>query len=403
VSIWRSAPKPAPRHEKRSSDILSWPTQTFTGLFTGYGGNYTTIEPTRGETALQSIAVGSACDLICSLISELPIDVFSGTGASRQPKPTPGYLLDPAGDGYGVEDWISQVLISWLLRGNLFGNVLDRASSGYMTQVQIWNPDMVGGWVDGQGFVQWSFGGQQVDNPADVLHRRINPIPGRVLGLSPISKAAAMIGLNLTGTQFGLQWFRDGAHPGGILSNDQIDLSDENVVKTARERFMAAVRGSREPVVLGKGWQYKQIQINPEESQFLETQKYSSAECARMFGPGMAEILGYETGGSLTYTTVEGKSVHLLVYTLDRWMSRIERLLTSMLPRGQYAKLNRKALLQSTTLDRYKAHQLALANRWTVVNEVRDVEDMTPVAWGDLPNPTGATPPTGESNPTAED
>lgn len=367
-------------------EIMGWPSQPLTGLFTGYGGNYDSIEPARGETALQSVAVGAACDLICSLISELPLDVFSGTGSSRTPKTTPGYLLDPAGDGYGIEDWISQVLISYLLRGNVFGNVLDRASSGYMTQVQLWHPDMVNGWVNSDGYVQWTFAGQPVTNPTDVLHLRVNAIPNRVLGLSPIAKQAAMIGLNLTSTQFGLQWFRDGAHPGGILSNSEIDLSDANVVKTAKERFMAAVRGNREPVVLGKGWKFDQIQINPEESQFLETQKYSAAECARMFGPGMAEILGYETGGSLTYVTVEGKSVHLSVYTLNKWMRRVERLLTSMLPRGQYAKLNRKALLESTTLDRFSAHQMALENRWTTVNEVRDAEDMTPVPWGDEPN-----------------
>jgi HK97 family phage portal protein len=400
VSVWRTVSKPAQAVEKRSSGILGWPQQTFTGMFSGYGGNYDTIEPTRGETALQSVAVGASCDLICSLISEMPIDIFSGTGADRTPKSTPGYLLDPGGDGYGLEDWIAQVLMSWLLRGNMFGNVLGRAPSGYMTQVQLWHPDLVSGWVTGDGSLQWSFLGQPVTNTRDMLHLRVNPIPNRVWGMSMIAAHAATIGLNLTGTQFGLQWFRDGAHPSGILQNTEIDLSDANVVKTAKERFMAAVRGNREPVVLGKGWKFDQIQINPEESQFLETNRYSAAECARMFGPGMAEILGYETGGSLTYVTVEGKSVHLSVYTLNKWMRRIERLLTSMLPRGQYAKLNRKALLETTTLDRYQAHQIALRNRWETVNEVRDDEDMTPVDWGNKPNELG--PPSPSKAPTVD-
>jgi len=58
------------------------------------------------------------------------------------------------------------------------------------------------------------------------------------------------------------------------------------------------------PVVLGQGWKFQAIQVNPEESQFLETQKYTAAECARIYGPGVAEILGYETGGSMTYANV---------------------------------------------------------------------------------------------------
>jgi HK97 family phage portal protein len=396
VSIWWRA-QPAPPGERRGPEIAGWPSVPGVGLGER---NYSTVDASRGITALQSVAVRASCDLICSLVSELPVDVFSGSGATQAKKPTPSYLLDPGGDGYGLEDWISQVLISWLLRGNLFGDIVEKAPSGFPTTITIWNPDQVGGYLDNDGKIQWSFAGQRVDNPDDMLHRRVNALPGQILGLSPIASNAAMIGLNITGTRFGLQWFQDGAHPSGMLVNAEVEMT-KPVAKTAKERFMAAVRGTREPVVFGKGWSYQQLQIAPEESQFLETQRFSSAECARMFGPGMAEILGYETGGSLTYVTVEGKSVHLSVYTLNKWMRRIERLLSSMLPRGQYAKLNRRALLETTTLDRYGAHQIALRNRWTTVNEVRDIEDQPPVPWGNEPNELAPSP-AAEKVPTVD-
>lgn len=372
----------------RRSGSAIWPQQIYQNTGGGWGSNYTNIDAAHGEVSLQSVAVGSSVDLICSLISELPIDVYSGSGNNRQSRSTPGYLLDPAGDGYGLEDWIAQLLISYLLRGNLFGDVLARSRTGFPTQVYWFNPDCVSGWPGSDGSVQWSVYGQPVTNPADFWHKRVNPIPGRVLGLSPIASKAAVIGLNLVGTQFGLQWFKDGGHPGGILSNTEVELKPEQA-KTAKDRFLASLRGNREPVVLGKGWKFDQVQIAPEESQFLETSKFTSAECARIFGPGMAEILGYETGGSLTYVTVEGKSVHLSVYTLNKWMRRVERILTSMLPAPQYAKLNRDALLETTTLDRFGAHQIALQNRWTTVNEVRAIEDQSPVSWGDQPNDAG--------------
>jgi HK97 family phage portal protein len=388
----RARQRPQPDGLVRTGSAI-WPSQSFAVPAQAWGTTYANIDPTFGETSLQSVAVGAAVDLITSLVSELPVDVFSGSGRDRKQRSTPSYLLDPAGDGYGLEDWVAQVLISWLLRGNLFGDVLARGGGGtYPTQILIYHPDVVGGWVDGFGRVQWTIYGRQVNNPGDFLHKRINPIPSRVLGLSPIASKAATIGLNLTGTQFGLSWFKDGGHPGGILSNEETDLKPE-VAKTAKDRFLAALRGNREPAVLGKGWKYQQVQIAPEESQFLETNRWSAAECARIFGPGMAEILGYETGGSLTYVTVEGKSVHLSVYTLNKWMRRVERLLSSMLPKPQYVKLNRAALLETTTLDRYNAYQMALANRWMTVNEVRDLEDMPPVAWGDEPNDNATVKP----------
>jgi HK97 family phage portal protein len=340
-------------------------------------------------TSLQSVAIHATVDLIASLSSELPFDVYSGTGADRVPRTMPAYLRDPAGDGTGLEDWSYCALTSWLLRGNLYGDIIEMSPSGLMTQVDLHYPDDVHGTVDENGTVQWTVNGRPVTNNARFLHRRVNPVPGRVLGLSPIAMHAEQIGLSLSTTRFGRRWFVDGAHPGGMLTNTLAALKPE-AAKDAKDRFLAALRGTREPVVLGKGWDYKQIQVAPEESQFLETQGFTEAQCARIFGPGYAEVLGYDSGGSLTYATLEGRSAHLLVFSLNKWLRRLERLLSSMLPRPQYVRINRDALLQATTLDRYRAHELALRNRWKVVNEVRAVEELAPVEWGDEPNEQGA-------------
>jgi HK97 family phage portal protein len=214
-------------------------------------------------------------------------------------------------------------------------------------------------------------------------HQRAYVVPGRLMGLSPITHHATTIGQGIAAARFGQQWFEDGAHPSGILSNEQA-LNKEQA-RTAKERFMAALRGTREPVVLGQGWKFQAIQVIPEESQFLETQKYTAAECARIYGPGVAEILGYETGGSMTYANVEQQGLNLLTYALDRWLTRTEHMFTALLPAGQFVKINRAALTRTDLLTRYKAHALSLQNRWAVPNEVRQIEDMPPTPWGGEP------------------
>lgn len=360
--------------------------------------SYADVALHSAESSLQSIAVRGATDLIASLASELPIHVYSGQGSDRKERTAPSYLLDPGGDGQGLADWSYQALMSWLLRGNLYGDVLD-TRPGYPTQIQLHHPDDVHGWLDEDGKVHWSAAGREV-NPARWLHRRVNPIPGRVLGLSPISWHASTIGLSISSVRFGEAWFRDGAHPSALLTNEEADL-DQPQARIAKQRFLAALRGTREPVVLGKGWKYQQIQISPEESQFLSTQGYTEAQCARIFGPGLAEVLGYESGGSLTYANVESRSAHLLVYTLNKWLRRLERLLSSMLPRPQYVHIDRDGLLQSTTLERYRAHASALTHRWKTVNDVRQEENLPDVAWGDEPNTTtGASSANGDDTDT---
>src|SRR5690606_40207519 len=99
-------------------------------------------------------------------------------------------------------------------------------------------------------------------------------------------------------------------------------------------------------------------------------------------GPGIAEILGYESGGSLTYANVVDRDLHLLKYALNKWLLRLERLLSQFLPRPQYVKFNRDALLQTNTLQRYQAHAIALDKRFVTVNEVRNQEDLAAVEWG---------------------
>lgn len=350
-------------------------------LASSLDGSFSSLNAGKMTTAVQSVAVGSTVDLICSLGSELPIDVFRGEGSGRVKVTTPNYLLDIEGEGRGTEDFIYQVLRSWTMRGNLYADVLEQHRNGYVTQMSPYFPDDVTVQKRSNGTPDWYVNGKKVPS---LLHRRVMPWPGHLLGNSPIAAHAATIGVSLASTRFGGQWFTDGAHPTALLTNDQPLTQKE--ARTAKARFLAVFQGRREPLVLGKGWDYKPLQLNPEESQFLQTQNYSEAQCARIFGPGFAEILGYESGGNLTYANIESRATHLLVFGMNRWLRRVERLLTEMLPRPQYVRLNRDAMLESTTLSRYQAHALALANRWKVVNEVRDDEDLKPVPWGDEPN-----------------
>lgn len=348
------------------------------------GGSYADVQVNSLEQSMQSIAVRSAVDLIASLASELPVDCYSGSGANQRTVSTPSYLEDPAGDGHGREDWLYMSLESWLLRGNLYGDILAESRYGYPTQVDLHHPDKVSGRMEG-GKVVWSVGGEPVPD-GRMWHRRVNPVPGTVLGLSPVSAHAADLGLSLTLTKFGKQYFADGGHPGAVLTNELKEINDASVAQGVKERFMASVRGSREPAVMGKGWKYTPIPINPEESQFLESRGFSEAQCARIFGPGIAEILGYsQSGSSLTYANVADRGVHLLVYALGKWLRRADRLLSAMLPRPQVARLNRDAILETTTYARFQAHALALTNNFKVINEVREKENLPPVPWGHTP------------------
>lgn len=396
--FWRTRP---PRAQTRSE--IPQPLASLVGLFKQ---SFDNVDLSAAENSLQSVAVRAVVDLLASLASELPLDVFHGKGSQREEVPMSRHpwLEDPDGEGHGLEDWLYRVMWSWLLRGNLYGNVLERGPGNALRQVDLFHPDRVSVQVE-NGVVRWSHQGRDIPQ-AQMLHRRAHSVPGWVLGLSPVGYHMWTIGLNLAATRFGMQWFQDGAHPSSILSNKDTVLKDEQA-DTVKDRFMAALRGSREPVVLGKGWEWERIQLTPDESQFLATQGYSAAECCRIFGPGLAEVMGYgsgmETGGSLTYANLVDRDLHVLKYALNRWLRRLERLINMFLPPPQWSHFNRDAMLETDTLRRYQAHAIALDKRFATVNEVREKEDEPPVEWGDEPNPTPGAPAPGEPSGPSED
>lgn len=325
------------------------------------------------EGAMQKIAIAASVNLLASVTTMLPVHQYSGDRETKMPT----WMQDLGGDGHGLDDWLWMLIYSWALRGNAFGIILERDTvTGKPRQIQLQHPDDVAvQQVD--GVLRWYVRGTEVSRDR-VWHRRIFPIPGAVRGRSPIAQHALTIGLGIASEQFGAQFFLDGGHPTGILQN-KVKTLDATAARKVKRRFVASLRGSREPVVLGGDWDYKTIQVAPNESQFLETNNYTNAECARIFGPGMPEMLGYETGGSMTYANIEQRGLDLLTFTADPWLVRVERVLSELLPNPQYIKLNRGALVRTDLLTRYQAHEIALRNRFQTVEEVRGMEDMGPM------------------------
>jgi HK97 family phage portal protein len=395
MAVWA---RPGPRGDRRQALIMGSSGPTFSVA----GQSFADINAARIETAMQSVAISAATDLIASLGSELPVRVYRGRGANRVELPVPRHLEDPGGDGYGLPDWSYQALMSWLYRGNLYGQILERApigETGYLKTVVLFHPDRVSGWLGDDGRPNWAVAGAPDIPRSAFLHRRVNPLPGQVLGLSPISYHAVTIGVNLASQQFGWQWFRDGAHPSAILQSTEREVN-KTLADEVKSRFMAALRGRREPLVIDRGWKYERVQITPEESQFIETMGFTAAECARLFGPGIAEVLGYAVkGASLTYSNIQDRGLHLLTYALNKWLKRLERLLSEFLPRPQYAMLDRDALLETNTLQRFQSHQIALAAKFKTINEVREREHLPPVDWGEVPAGAEAPPPPTEPEP----
>jgi len=116
----------------------------------------------------------------------------------------------------------------------------------------------------------------------------------------------------------------------------------------------------------------------PEEAQFLETTRANVATIARYFGV-QPELIGGESGGSLTYANVEQRALDFLTFGLRPWLVRLEVALSALLASKTDVKFNAAALVRTDLLTRYQAHESAIRAGWKLRSEVRDLEDLPPI------------------------
>jgi HK97 family phage portal protein len=269
-------------------------------------------------------------------------------------------------------------MVSLLLRGNVFGEIVARDAFGRPAQIQLKHPDRVKVTEDRDGVIVYKYGQREIP-VENVWHKRAFEMPGVVTGLSPIKYHQKLIELSTTAQSFGLQYFQDGGHPSGMLTNDSVKIVSQADAVTIKQRFLAAVHGTREPVVMGGGWKYEQIQIRPDESQFLETQKYTGGQICGMLGVP-PELVGEASEGSaITYANVDSRSVDFLKFGLIGWISRFENMYTQLLPRGQYVKLDTSPLLRTDALTRWRINHMKVGMEAFAPSEIRESEDYPPL------------------------
>lgn len=328
------------------------------------------------DASMRHAALWSSVHLLASTVSTMPVDVM-GPGAFG---PAVSVVRDPS-RLVSRREWVYQGMISLLLNGNAYGVVMARDQNQQPTIIEWADPNVVTV-TQIKLFDQpvYRVGGQDVDAD-DILHLRAFVRPGSAVGRSPITYHAEQIGVGLGAQAFGAKWFGDGAHPSAILQNEDQTI-DPVVAASVKERFMASLRGRREPVVLGKGWKYQQIQVSANESQFLETMGYTDAQIARIFGPGVAEVLGYETGGSMTYSNREQRTQDLLVFSIQPWLVKFEDAQSKLLPSGMWVKYNFDSLLRADTLTRHQVYQIDRNIGLRSIDEIRALEDEPPLPKG---------------------
>ena len=378
MSIFRNLTRP----ETRSYELLSQAAIPPPGLYypTDSGATVNT------DSAMRLDAVWACVNLLTDIVAPLPWHAYRPSADGLLSRVADSRLLiNPSNEvALSAVDWRGQIMRSWLLRGNAYGLVKEIGPQGEASKIQIIHPDYVSVVRLGPlGPFEYRVLGEKKELwPAgDLVHMPGSfTVPGTPVALSPIDYARQTIGVGLSAEAYAAKFYGDSAIPSGILHTDQ-SLTGEQAT-AMKARFNEAVKGRREVAVLGSGMTFTPVSISASEAQWLETSKVTATRIARIFGVP-PEMIGAESGASMTYANVESRFLNLLVLAGRPWIARLEHALSQLLPGRLIVRADVDELLRTDTKTRVDVQTQRIRAGLRSVNETRREDNMAPIEGGD--------------------
>jgi HK97 family phage portal protein len=339
------------------------------------GARRTGSGPITNDTALRHSAVWAALRLRADLISTMPIDAYRTVGGIQVEVTKPPVLLAPGGERLKVHEWMYSTQVDLDRAGNCFGIITARDGLGLPARIDLVDLATVSVvYRDGQ-LAGYRIGGKWYD-PHEVWHERQYPLAGLAVGLSPVAYAAWSIGQYLSAQQFALDWFSGGAIPAAELKNTAKTLTkgESAEIKAA---YKATV-GAGDVFVHGSDWEFKPIQAQASDSNFLATQQLGTSDIARFFGVPADLIDAAVSGQSVTYANISQRNLQLLIMNIGPAVFRREAALGDLLPKPRFVKLNSDALLRMDPKTRSEMLGQQVRDRLVAPSEARSLENRQP-------------------------
>lgn len=332
------------------------------------------------ESALRISTVYACVRVLGNTIGTLPIHYFS-RGADRIRQRVPGHPTEyklnhqPNPELTAPEFWM-MVIAHLYLYGNAYIFLQPTVNGGVFGYWPQYPPAIQVSRLDDGSRVFWKTGRRDPFSASEIIHIRLFTIDGNY-GLNPIAYHRQNLGLTFSAETFGASFFRNSARPSGVLEVPQ-ELTEDGFQRLKKD-WAATYGGTSNtgaPAVLEQGTTWKNISINPNEAQFLDTRKLQTREICKIMGvpPHMVQDLE-----NATFTNIEHQGIDFVRHTIRPLAVLIEKAFTVGLgleAQNAFVEFDLEGLLRGDQSSRYASYSTALQNGWMTRNEVRDKENL---------------------------
>lgn len=209
-----------------------------------------------------------------------------------------------------------------------------------------------------------------------------------VIGLSPIEYAASAIRLGQSYERFGVNFYKNAAMPSGAFKFPHALKDDafQRLKKELKDNYQGGMNTGT-PMLLEAGGEFQVFTIKPADAQLIENKKFQIEDIARIYRVPLHLIQNLDKA---TNNNIEHQSLEFVMYTMLPWFKRWEeninmQLLTPAERRaGFYVEFKLDGLLRGDMLSRSRSYAVGRQWGWLSVNDIRKLENMSPIANGDI-------------------
>ncbi len=192
-------------------------------------------------------------------------------------------------------------------------------------------------------------------------------------GYSPLYLQRETFALHLASQRYGASFFRNGARPAGIIKfPNKLSPEAKDGLRRSWDSFHSGAGNTGRVAILEGGLEFQKLQLDPEEAQFLQTQRYSREEIASIFRVPPSLI-----GAADASDNIEAVSLQFL-RSLQPWLCRWEQEISRKLiyNMAEYVEVDTKSVLRTDIKTRYESMAIGRQWGWLSAGDCRKLENL---------------------------
>lgn len=354
-------------------------------LLSLFGGTQTLAGENVSSTNAPKVSAVFACvNLISNTIASLPFNLYRET---EQGMLLQGGLLNDLvsrrpNESYNSFNFRKAMITQLLLRGNAY--VLPMRSGANLSGLELIDTELVQ--IDTtSGVLKYKVyltTGVTMNLDADqIIHIKYWTFDG-INGVSPIAYAKEIIGSSMAATAHMGGFYGNGGMPKGVLQL-QGTIKDPDRIKAIGAQWDQLNKENKgRTAVLTEGAEYKPVAANFQESQLIESLKFSVEEICRLYSVPPHKIGHMEGAGYAN--SIEAQNAQFVSDCIRPLIEAIEMEFSNKLLNG-----NRRFVMDLKALMRGDIQTEVQRNvsYWNIgamsANEIRRMEGLPPIEGGD--------------------